>query len=282
MGKSKSALQLSALDDTREMLANYEDKISQSIKDYLMTINIDEELDEDFLETGDENIYWSITDVSVEKENKDITYYVNLDISVLADLIYQEDGGYHYDAGKVALALIEKIEISMEEYSTDSEIKTISVEKSDISHIEPEAWSIVKHMENQNTCKDIIAASKNVTKIQENVEQFNNTVDMNSLRQTLQQYATLYEGLAQSIKPIQTNGAFAELTKQTAATQKALSAALMPLQANNAFSELAKQASLYQSALSAIKPLQANSAFSELTKQFSTNKKMNESTDDQE
>ena len=42
LGKSKSALQLSALDDTREMLANYEDKISQSIKDYLMTINIDE------------------------------------------------------------------------------------------------------------------------------------------------------------------------------------------------------------------------------------------------
>ena len=308
LGKSKSALQLSALDDTREMLANYEDKISQSIKDYLMTINIDEELDEDFLETGDENIYWSITDVSVEKENKNITYYVNLDISVLADLIYQEDGGYPYDAGKVALALIEKIEISMEEYSTDSEIKTISVEKSDISHIEPEAWSIVKHMENQNTCKDIIAASKNVTKIQENVEQFNNTVDMNSLRQTFQQYATLYEGLAKSIKPIQTNGVFAEITKQTAATQKALSAALMPLQANNAFSELAKQASLYQSAFSAIKPLQANGAFSklakqaslyqsafsaikplqangafsELTKQFSANKKMNESTDDQE
>ena len=282
LGKSKSALQLSALDDTREMLANYEDKISQSIKDYLMTINIDEELDEDFLETGDENIYWSITDVSVEKENKDITYYVNLDISVLADLIYQEDGGYHYDAGKVALALIEKIEISMEEYSTDSEIKTISVEKSDISHIEPEAWSIVKHMENQNTCKDIIAASKNVTKIQENVEQFNNTIDMNSLRQTFQQYATLYEELAKPIKSIQTNGAFAELTKQTAATQKALSAAIMPLQANSAFSELAKQASLYQSAFSAIKPLQTNGAFSELTKQFSANKKMNESPDNPE
>ena len=282
LGKSKSALQLSALDDTREMLANYEDKISQSIKDYLMTINIDEELDEDFLETGDENIYWSITDISVEKENKNITYYVNLDISVLADLIYQEDGGYPYDAGKVALALIEKIEISMEEYSTDSEIKTISVEKSDISHIEPEAWSIVKHMENQNTCKDIIAASKNITKIQENVEQFNNTVDMNSLRQTFQQYATLYEGLAKSIKPIQTNGAFAELTNQTATTQKALSAAIMPLQTNSAFSELAKQASLYQSAFSAIKPLQANGAFSELTKQFSANKKMNESTDNPE
>ena len=115
-----------------------------------------------------------------------------------------------------------------------------------------------------------------------NVEQFNNTVDMNSLRQTFQQYATLYEGLAASIKPIQTNGAFAELTKQTAATQKALSAAIMPLQANSTFSELAKQASLYQSAFSATKPLQTNGAFSELTKQFSANKKMNESPDNPE
>ncbi|MBD5135621.1 MAG: DUF4935 domain-containing protein [Lachnospiraceae bacterium] len=282
LGKSKSALQLSALDDTKEMLANYEDKISQSIKDYLMTINIEKELDEEFLETGDENIYWSIADVSVEKENKNITYYVNLDISVLADLVYQEDGDYPYNAGKIALALIEEIEISMEQYSIDIEIKTISVEKSDILHIEPEVWSIVKHMENQNPCKDIIAASKNVTKIQENAEQLNNTVDMNSLKQTLQQYATLYERLAQSIKPIRTNEVFTELTKQTAAIQKALSAAIMPLQANGAFSELVKQASIYQSAFLAVKPLQANSAFSELAKQFSANKKMSESTDDPE
>ena len=55
-----------------------------------MTINIDEELDEEFLETGDENIYWSIADVSVEKENKNITYHGNLDISVLADLIFRK------------------------------------------------------------------------------------------------------------------------------------------------------------------------------------------------
>ena len=281
LGKSKSALQLSALDDIESILDNYEDEIYHSIGEYLITINVYEELDEE-LETGDENIYWSIADVSVDKENKNIIYYVNLDISVLADLIHQEVDDSPYIAGKIALALIGHIKVSMEEYSTDSEIKTISVEKSDISHIEPEAWSIVKHMENQNTCKDIIAASKNVTKIQENIEQLDNTVDMNGLKQALQQYATLYEGLAQSIKPIQTNGAFAELTKQTAATQKALSAAIMPLQANSAFSELAKQVSLYQSAFSAIKPLQANGAFSELTKQFSVNKKMNESTDNPE
>ena len=307
LGKSKSALQLSALDDIESILDNYEDEIYHSIGEYLISINVYEELDEE-LETGDENIYWNIADVSVDKENKNIIYYVNLDISVLADLIHQEVDDSPYIAGKIALALIGHIKVSMEEYSKISEIKTLDVEKSDILHIEPEAWNIVKHMENQNTCKDIIAACKNVTKIQKNIEQLDNTVDMNGLKQALQQYATLYEGLAQSIKPIQTNGAFTELTKQTAATQKALSAAIMPLQANSAFSELAKQASLYQSAfsaikplqangafselakqaslyqsaLSAIKPLQANSAFSELTKQFSANKKMNESTDDQE
>ena len=281
LGKSKSALQLSALDDIESILDNYEDEIYHSIGEYLITINVYEELDEE-LETGDENIYWSIADVSVDKENKNIIYYVNLDISVLADLIHQEVDDSPYIAGKIALALIGHIKVSMEEYSKISEIKTLDVEKIDILHIEPEAWSIVKHMENQNTCKDIIAASKNVTKIQENIEQLDNTVDMNGLKQALQQYATLYEGLAQSIKPIQTNGAFAELTKQTAATQKALSAAIMPLQANSAFSELAKQVSLYQSAFSAIKPLQANGAFSELTKQFSVNKKMNESTDNPE
>ena len=66
LGKSKSALQLAALDDAREMLANYKDIISQCIKDYLMTINIDQ----DFLETGNENIYWSIADVLNKKKTK--------------------------------------------------------------------------------------------------------------------------------------------------------------------------------------------------------------------
>ena len=298
LGKSKSALQLSALDDVKSILDNYEDEIYQSIGEYLITINVNEELDEELLETGDENIYWSIADVSVEKENKNIVYYVNLDISVLADLIYQEDGDYPYNVGKIALALIGHIEVSTEEYSTISEIKTLDVEKSEILHIEPEVWTIVKNMENQNSCKDIIDASKNIAKIQENAEQLDNTVDMNSLKQTLQQYAALYEGLAESIKPLQTNGACSELAKQASIYQSAFSAvkplqansafselakqaslyqsafsAIKPLQANSAFSELAKQASLYQSAFSAIKPLQANSAFSELTKQFSANKK---------
>lgn len=221
LGKSKSALQLSALDDIKNILANYENEIYQSIGEYLITINIEKELEEDFLESGDENIYWSITDVSVEKENKNIVYYVNLDISVLADLVYQEEGDYPYNAGKIALALIGQIEISIEEYSTISEIKTLTIEKSDILHIEPEVWTIVKHMENQNSCKDIIAASKNVTKIQENAKQLNNTIDISRLK-TLQYYATLYGSLGESIKPMQTNEVFSELPNQTSVSKKPL------------------------------------------------------------
>lgn len=275
LGKSKSALQLSALDDTKEMLANYEDKISQSIRDYLMTINIEKELDEEFLETGDENIYWSIADVSVGKENKNITYYVNLDISVLADLVYQEDGDCPYNAGKIALALIGEIEISMEEYSTDNEIKTTSIEKSDILHIEPEIWNIVKNMENKSSCREIISTSKNLIKIQKTIEKINENLDINGLKQALQQYATLYEKLAESIKPTQTNEAFSELARQVSLSLSAIK----PLQTNEAFSELAKQASL---SLSAIKPLHVGGAFSELTKQLSTNKKITKPTDESE
>lgn len=298
LGKSKSALQLSALDDTKEMLPNYEDKISQSIRDYLMTINIEKELDEEFLETGDENLYWSIADVSVEKENKNVTYYVNLDISVLADLVYQEDGDYPYDAGKIALALIGEIEISMEEYSTEKEIKTTNIEKSDILHIEPEIWNIVKNMENRDSCREIISTSKNLIKIQETTEKINENIDINGLGQALQQYATLYEKLEESIKPTQTNKVFSELAKQVSLSLSAIKplqtneafselakqaslnlSTIKPLQAGGAFSELAKQASL---SLSALKPLHMNEAFPELTKQLSANKKTTKPTDESE
>ena len=257
------------------MLANYEDRIYQSITDYLLTIDIEKELDEEFLESGDENIYWSIADVSVEKENKNILYYVNLDISVLADLIYQEDGDYPYDAGKIALALIGEAEISMEEYSTDSEIKITSVEKSDILHIEPEIWNIVKNMENRSSCRKIISTSKSLIKIQGTTEKINENIDINGLKQALQQYAALYEKIAESIKPMQTNETFSELAKQISLSFSAIK----PLQTNEALSELAKQASLN---LSAIEPLQVSGTFSALTKQLSTNQKTTMPTDESE
>ena len=255
LGKSKSALQLSAMDDIKIILNNYEDDIYYNIGEYLYTLDIEKELDEEFLGYGDENIYWNIADVSVEKENKNIIYYVNLDISFLADLIFQENGNYPYNAGKIALALIGHIEISMEEYSTISEMKTLSIEKSDIFHIEPEIWNIVKSMDNKNSCKDIIATSKNIINIQENAEKLNDTANINGLKQILQQYVTLYEPLAKSIKPMQTNGAFAELAKQTSVSQKALSA---------------------------IKPLQVGKSATELTKQFSANQNIINTTNESE
>lgn len=49
LGKSKSALQLSALDDIESILDNYEDEIYHSIGEYLITINVYEELDEELV-----------------------------------------------------------------------------------------------------------------------------------------------------------------------------------------------------------------------------------------
>jgi|GEM_PF-1054589 len=242
LGKSKSALQLSAIDDIKDILDGYEDEIYQNIVEYLCSLDIEQELDEHFLESGDEDIYWNITDVSVGKEDKRIVYYVNLDISVLADLQYQEDGEYPNDAGKIVLALIGHIEVSMEEYSTVCEIKTLNIEKSDILHIEPEIWNIVKNMNNKNSCKDIIATSKNIIKIQDNAKKINGAVDMNGLKQALQQYAVLYEGLAESIKPIQVKGVMNEFAKQYSTNLKAMES-IKPVQVNGAMAELAKQIS---------------------------------------
>ena len=243
LGMSKSALQLSALDDIKSILDNYEDEIYQSIGEYLITINVNEELDEELLETGDENIYWSIADISVEKENKNIIYYISLDISVLADLIYQEENGFPYIVGKIALALIGHLNVSMEEYSTISEIKTLDVEKSEILHIKPEIWTIVKSMENQSSCKDIINASKNITKIQENTRKLNKNVDINGLKQALQQYAILYENLSESINPMQVNNTMMELSKQLTPTLKALESIKHP-QVSGAIENIAKQLSI--------------------------------------
>ena len=243
MGKSKSALQLSAMDDIKNILDDYEDDIYSNIGEYLCTLDIEKELDEEFLETGDENIYWSIADVSVEKESRNIIYYVNLDISILADLVYQEDGDYPYNAGKIALALIGHIEISMEEYSTISELKTLSVEKSNILHIEPEVWNTIKNMENKSSCKDIIAISKNLTQIQKHAEKTNKTIDINGLKQALQQYVSFYEDLADSIKPLQINEAMFETAKQLSTSFKTIEN-IKPIQVSRALEHLSKQLSL--------------------------------------
>lgn len=253
LGKSKSALQLSAMDDMRNIIDNYYEDIYRQIGEYLCVLDIEKELDEDFLEFGEEKIYWSIADVSVEKENKTILYYVNLDISVLADLVYQEEGAYPYDAGKIALALIGHLEISMEEYSTISKIEDLRVDKSDILHIEPDIWHVVKSMDNKNSCKEIIATSKKVIEIQDNVQKISSAVDINGMKQALQQYASLYEGLAETIKPMQINESMAEVAKQLSINIKAMESVIKPIQVNEAMSEFEKQLSPTIKAIESIK-----------------------------
>lgn len=252
LGKSKSALQLSAIDDVKEILDNYEETIYQNIVQYLCSLDIEKELDEEFLESGDENIYWNITDVSVEKEDKKIIYYVNLDISLIADLVYQEDGDYPYNAGKIALALIGHTEIIIEEYSIVSEMNTISIEKSDILHIEPEVWQIVKDMENKKSCKDIIDTSKNIKNIQKNIKKINNAINLNGLKQALQQYALLSEQLNETVQ----NSSMTEATKQFSVALKAIKSTNTTSSLNETMEKFTKQFSSTLKALKYIKPTQ--------------------------
>ena len=231
---------------------NYEETIYQNIVQYLCSLDIEKELDEEFLESGDENIYWNITDVSVEKEDKKIIYYVNLDISLIADLVYQEDGDYPYNAGKIALALIGHTEIIIEEYSIVSEMNTISIEKSDILHIEPEVWQIVKDMENKKSCKDIIDTSKNIKNIQKNIKKINNAINLNGLKQALQQYALLSEQLNETVQ----NSSMTEATKQFSVALKAIKSTNTTSSLNETMEKFTKQFSSTLKALKYIKPTQ--------------------------
>lgn len=275
IGKSKSALQLSAMEDIKCILDYHKDAINQNITDYLLKIDIRKELDEDFLECGAENIYWNVTDVSVEKEDKKIVYYVNLDISLLADLIQQNEDD-SYEAGKIALSLIGHAEIIMEEYSTVSDIRTISIEKGDILHIKPEVWNIVKDMENKKSCKDIISTSKNIININDTATEIHNTLDIDRVK-GIQQYARIYESL--SGKSLKSNKALSYLAKQASINQQSALSGIKSLQDSSALSYLAKQASINQQlALSGIKSLQNNSALSELATQTSLNKTITNTT----
>lgn len=75
IGNSKSALQLSAMDDARLLVDDYNEEIDIKIGEFLQAMDIVKEIDEEFIEVGDEETYWEIESVSIEKEGKTITYY---------------------------------------------------------------------------------------------------------------------------------------------------------------------------------------------------------------
>ena len=186
LGKSKSALQLSSMKDTEKILIKYKDKLYGYIKEYLCGLDIEEELEEEYIEVTDNYVIsWNIQNVSIEKEERNIIYYVDLDISVLSDLTYREPGDYPYYAGEVALVLSGEIEFTTEEYSNTHTFRTFNIECNDIFHIEPEIWKMVKGLCKKYSCQEIITMCKGLTRYQEEAKQFYNR--MNSYSKNLQQ-----------------------------------------------------------------------------------------------
>jgi len=178
LGKSKSALQLLAMDETKDLLDTYNDEIIEEIAAVLCEIDVEKELNEEYLDTADEEIYWEISNVSVEKEEKIISYFIDLNISVLSDLTNNESDDYPYSAGVVALVLNGKIEITKEEYSTLSNIKRIDIKFIEIRHIEPAIWKVIKGVGNENSCKQLIKAN-------DALELYRNSNNINGMKAAL-------------------------------------------------------------------------------------------------
>ena len=222
IGKSKSALQLSAIDDAKVMINKYNTEIEEKIEEVLCSVNIEEELEEDYLESGDEQIYWNISDVSVDKEGHNILYYIDLDISVLADLVFREPGEYPYPAGKVALTLEGKVTLLIEEYASESTIKSLEVEVGEIYHIEPEEWQAVKHMYKGESSKELIDASRKLKKYNENIKKMKKNLG------SLQNISGSVYGLNEIVKPLQEMSK-AVPTKEVLETIQILSKSVEPL-----------------------------------------------------
>ena len=194
IGKSKSALQLSALDDSKVFLNKYNDDIEKKIGEILTTINVEEELEEDFIDIGEEQIYWNISDVSVDREEKNILYYISLDISALADIKHQEPEERPYSAGKLAISLEGRIKLQIEEYATDSKLLKLEVKKNDVYHIEPEEWQKIKVDKEDKSCKELIRECKEIKKYKGTIEKNKlewETIDNASGAVRMQEYAKI-------------------------------------------------------------------------------------------
>lgn len=142
IGNSKSALQLSAVEDAGDLIDKYNKKIRKKVVNYLKTIDFEKEKGES-VEFGEEKVYWNIENVSVEKEEKMITYYIDLDISILADLVSEkEDSNF---SGKQVLDIAGEIVITKEEYSTVTNIEKLDLAINDTRRVEPEIWNAIKN-----------------------------------------------------------------------------------------------------------------------------------------
>lgn len=190
IGQSKSALQLSAMDYVEKNLDQYDDVIESEIGNFVATININEILGGEFLsDSENEKVYWFIKDVSVDKQDKDIFYYIDLDVSILGDSICAEDEEYLCNVGKVAVALDGKVKLRTEEYSEENQIDNITMELADVFYIKPEVWNVIKRTKENATCRDMIASSKRFTRYKEEINDSSNLESIKEIGVILQKYA---------------------------------------------------------------------------------------------
>ena len=216
IGQSKSALQLSAMDYVEKNLVQYDDVIESEVGNFVASINVDDMLGGEYVsDSVDEKIYWSIKDVSVDKQDKDIFYYIDLDVSILGDSIYTEDEGNSCNVGKVAVALDGKVTLRTEEYSEENQIDDIAMELAEVFYIKPEVWKVIKRTKENVTCREMIASSKRLTKYEEDV--MNHSSNLESIKElgvVLQRWAEScrlaleplptdnYAGLIEAFKPL--------------------------------------------------------------------------------
>ena len=210
VAKSKSALQLSAKEDVKDFLKVCEDYIEKKITEILVNIDIEEELGEEFLEAGEECIFWSVEDVTVDKEDKNIIYYIKLDVSILADLSYVEPGNYPCYAGKIALALVGKGKYVIEEYSSEGTLQELDIELEDKIHIEPEDWQTIRQIHGNESCKVLINAVRGLESYANTIREISsNTVELKNFSGV----AYTLQEMAQRTKQMQNVEALSQIVK---------------------------------------------------------------------
>lgn len=216
IGQSKSALQLSAMDYVEKKLDQYDDVIESEVGNFLASINVDDMLGGEYVsDSGEAKIYWSIKDVSVDKQDKDIFYYIDLDISILGDSMSVDDEKNSCSVGKIAVALDGKVKLRTEEYSEENQIDDIAIELAEVFYIKPEVWKVIKRTKENATCREMIASSKRLTKYEEDV--MNHSSNLESIKElgvVLQKFAEScrlaleplptdnYAGLIEAFKPL--------------------------------------------------------------------------------
>lgn len=160
IGMSKSALQLSAKEDGEKYLFQHNDNLEDAISKFLLSLDLTDIIKDDEVDFENDYIYWKIKDVIVDKEEKTINYYIDLDISVLSDMIIYDDSNSISYTGKLAIAIEGNAKISLNEYSTQTGFAMEEISLYDTLKIDYDTWKNLNITFNEKTCKEIITMCK--------------------------------------------------------------------------------------------------------------------------